>query len=54
MEILPGKPEKMALTGQDQVRCEFVVDNKCSQLVKKFKYIGRELFYEKGRIFNKN
>jgi hypothetical protein len=54
MKIPPGKSETMALLGQDPVRCKFVVDNKCLQRVKNFKYIGREIFYENGRIFYKN
>jgi hypothetical protein len=54
MEIQPGKSETMTLLGQDPVRCKFVVDNKCLQRVKNFKYIGRKIFYENGRILNKN
>ena len=32
--------------GQDPVRCEIFVDNKCSQQAKKFKYFGCEISYE--------
>jgi len=53
-KLLGQDPVRCKLLGRDPVRCKFVVDNKCSQRVKNFKYIGREILYENGRIFNKN
>jgi hypothetical protein len=36
----------MAFVGQDPVGCEILVDNKCLQQVKKFKYFGCEIAYK--------
>jgi hypothetical protein len=47
--ITRKKTETMAFLGQDPVRCEMVVDNKCSQQVKNFKYLGCEISYEYER-----
>ena len=39
MELSPEKYETMAFLGQDPVRCKIVVDNKCLQKLKNFKYL---------------
>ena len=36
----------MVFLGQDPVRCQIVVDTKYLQQVKKFKYLGYEIYYE--------
>jgi hypothetical protein len=48
MQISPEKSETMAFLGKDPVRCRpiTVVDNKCSQQVKDFKFLGYEIYYE--------
>ena len=43
MEISPEKSETMAFLGQDPVRYKIVVDNKCLQKIKNFKYLGCEI-----------
>jgi hypothetical protein len=43
MEISPEKSEMMAFLGQDPVRCKIIVDNKCLQQVKNFKYLSCEI-----------
>jgi hypothetical protein len=43
MEISPAKPETVAFLGEDPVRCETIVDNKCLQKVKNFKYFRCEI-----------
>jgi hypothetical protein len=35
----------MAFSGQDPVRRKIIVDNKCLQQVKNFKYLGCEIPY---------
>jgi phage major head subunit gpT-like protein len=49
MDIPPEKSETMAFLGQDPVRCEIVVDIKCLQYVKNFKYLICEISYENDR-----
>jgi hypothetical protein len=44
--LQPEKSETMAFLGQDPVRCKIMVDNKCLQQVKNFKYIGYEISCE--------
>jgi hypothetical protein len=39
----------MLCLGQDQVRSKIIVDNKCLQQVKNFKYLGCEISYEDGK-----
>jgi hypothetical protein len=46
MEILPERSETMEFFGQDQVRCKIIVDKKCLQRVKNFKYHRYENSYE--------
>jgi hypothetical protein len=46
MKISPEKSEMMKLSGQDPVRCKIIVDNKCLQQVKNFKYLGCKISYE--------
>jgi hypothetical protein len=36
----------MEFLGQEPVRCKIVVDNKCLQQVRNFKYLGCEICYE--------
>jgi len=36
----------MATLGQDPARFKIIVDNRCLQKVKNFKYLGCEIFYE--------
>jgi len=40
MEISPEKYETMAFLGQDPLRCKIVVDKKCLQKLRNFKYLG--------------
>jgi hypothetical protein len=42
----PEKSETIAVLGQDPVKCKIVVDNKCSQQLKNFKYLGCTISYE--------
>jgi hypothetical protein len=49
MEIPSEKSETMAILGQDRVRCEIVVDNKCLQYVQTFKYLGCEISYKNDK-----
>jgi hypothetical protein len=46
MEISPEKLNIMAFFGQGPVRRKIILDNKCLQQVKKFKYLGCEISYE--------
>ena len=46
MAIAPGKSERMEFLAQGPVRCKFVVDNKCIQQIKYFKYIDCEISYK--------
>jgi hypothetical protein len=46
MEISPEKSDMMAFFGPDPVRCNIILDNKCLQQVKNFKYLGCQIFYE--------
>jgi hypothetical protein len=39
----------MPFLGQDPVRSEIILGNKCLQQVKNFKYIGHEIPYENGK-----
>ena len=57
IETSPEKSEKMEFLGQDPVRCEIIVDDKCLQLVKKKLNISVVKFpmkIKKKYIFNKN
>jgi hypothetical protein len=45
MEISPEKSETVAFLGEDAVRYEIIVDNKCLQQVMNFKYLGCEISY---------
>ena len=49
MELPPEKSETMIFSGQDPVRIKVIVDNKCLQQVKNFKYFGCEISYEDGK-----
>jgi len=49
MEVPPEKSETVAFLGQDRVRCEIAVDNKCVQYVQVFKYLGCEISYENDK-----
>ena len=51
MEISPQKSETMAFLGQDPVRCKIIVDNKCLQQVKDFKYLSCEISDENEKDF---
>jgi hypothetical protein len=51
MEISPEKSEMIAFLGQDLVRSEIIVGNKCLQQVKIFKYLGCEISYENEKDF---
>ena len=42
IDASPGESETMASLGQDPVRCKIIVDNKCVQQVKNFKYTVSE------------
>jgi hypothetical protein len=46
IEISPKQSEMMALSGQDPVRCKIIVDNRYSQQVKDFKYLGCDISYD--------
>jgi len=46
MQISLEKSETMAFLGQDLIRCKIVVDNKCLQQVKNFKFLSCEISYE--------
>jgi hypothetical protein len=46
MQISPEKSETMSFLGQDPVRCNIVVDNKCLQQVKNFKFLDCEISYK--------
>jgi hypothetical protein len=46
MDASPGESEMMAFLGQDPVRCKVIVENKCLQQVKNFKYFGCEIWYK--------
>jgi hypothetical protein len=54
MDILSEKSQMMAFSGQDPVRYNITVDNKCLPQVKRFKYFGCEISYGNKKIFNKN
>jgi hypothetical protein len=49
MELSPEKSETIAFSGQDPVRSTIIVDNKCFQHVKNFKYVGCKISYENGK-----
>jgi hypothetical protein len=49
----PEQSEMMALLGPDPVRRKIIVDNRCSQQVKNFKYLGCEISYESEKDFRK-
>jgi len=50
LEKSPKTSETKAFSGQDPVRYKIiVVDNKCLQQVRNFKYLGCEISYENGR-----
>jgi hypothetical protein len=53
MEI-PQKTETMTFFPQDPIRCKSVVDSKCLQHVKNFRYLGCEMSYEYDNIIKKN
>jgi len=46
LEVSLEKSEKMEFLGQHPVRCKVIVDNKCLQQAKNFRYIGCERSYE--------
>jgi hypothetical protein len=46
MEISPKKSEAMALLGQDAATYKIIVQNKCLQQVKNFKYLGCKIPYQ--------
>jgi len=46
--------KNMAFLGQDPVRCKIVVDTKCLQQVKNFKYLGCEIYYENEKDTQQN
>jgi len=39
----------MTLLGQEPVRCKIIVDDKCLEYVRNFKYLGCEIPYENGK-----
>ena len=43
----------MAFLEQGPAGCKTMVDNKCLQQAKNFKYLGCEISYENEKIFNK-
>jgi hypothetical protein len=45
MEKRPEKSETTAFLRQDQVRCKIVMNNKCLQQLKNFKYLRCEISY---------
>jgi hypothetical protein len=49
MEISPEKSQTMSFLGQDPVRSETIVSNKCLQQVQNIKYLGCEISYENGK-----
>jgi hypothetical protein len=54
MKISPEITQKMAFLGKDPVRCKIIVDNKCLQQIRNFKYLRHKISYEKGKkMFNK-
>lgn len=46
VEISAEKSDMMAFFGEDPVRCKIIVDNKCLQQAKDFKYLSSEISYE--------
>jgi len=54
MQISLEKSDTMVFLGQDPVRCNIVVDNKCLQQVKNFKFLGCEISYKNEGVFNKD
>jgi len=46
MEVSPEKSETVAFLGKGAVSYKIIVDNKCLQQVKNFKYFGCEISYE--------
>jgi hypothetical protein len=53
MEISLEKSQMMSFLGQDPVRSETIVSNKCLQQVKNFKYLGLKFPIKMEKIFNK-
>jgi len=49
MELLPEKSETMAFSRRDPARSKIIVDNKCLQQVRNFKYLGCKISYENGK-----
>jgi hypothetical protein len=50
MEI-SQKTQMVVFLGQDPVISKIIVDNKCLQQVKNFKYLSCEISYENGKHF---
>jgi hypothetical protein len=46
--------EMMTFFPQDPIRCKSVVDSKCLQHVKNFRYLGCEMSYEYDNVIHKN
>ena len=53
MEISTENYETMAFLGQDPVRCKVILDKKCLQQVKNFKYMGCEISQENEKSYSK-
>jgi len=49
MEISPQKSNTVAFLGKDAVRHKIIVNNKCLQQLKNFKYLGCEIPYGNGK-----
>ena len=49
----PEKSETMEFLRQDPVKFKIVVDNKCLQQVRNFKYLGCEICYENGKYIQR-
>jgi hypothetical protein len=50
----PEKSETMTFLGQDPVKCNITVDNKCLQHVNNFEYLGFEISYKCDKGIEKN
>ena len=48
------KSERIVFLGQDTIKCKIVVDNKCLQHVKNFKYFGCEIWCENEKNIQQN
>jgi hypothetical protein len=48
-KLTPEKSQTMAVLGQDPVRRKFLLDNKCLQQVKNFKYLASEISCENDK-----